>query len=47
MISGVITALLLLLFIAACVWVWRPARKTEFDAAARMALEDSDAGAGK
>jgi cytochrome c oxidase cbb3-type subunit 4 len=45
MISGLITAALLLLFTAGCVWVWRPARKPEFDAAARMALDNDDEGA--
>jgi cytochrome c oxidase cbb3-type subunit IV len=40
MISGVITAVLLVLFIGGWIWVWRPARKTEFDAAARLPLED-------
>jgi cytochrome c oxidase cbb3-type subunit 4 len=46
MISGLITAALLLLFTAGWVWAWRPARKAEFDAAARMALENDDEGAG-
>jgi cytochrome c oxidase cbb3-type subunit 4 len=44
MISGVITGLLLLLFIVGCVWLWLPARKPGFDAAARMALEENDGG---
>ncbi len=46
MIFGVITAVLLLLFTAGCVWVWLPARKPEFDAAARMALDENEGGAG-
>jgi cytochrome c oxidase cbb3-type subunit 4 len=47
-ISGIITAALLLLFIAGWVWAWRPARKAEFDAAAHVPLEsdDGDEGAG-
>jgi cytochrome c oxidase cbb3-type subunit 4 len=43
MLSGIITLLLLLLFVAGWAWAWRPARRVEFDAAARMPLED-DAG---
>lgn len=46
MISGLITAALLLLFIGGWIWVWLPARKPEFDAAARLPLEDDDTGAG-
>lgn len=42
MISGVITAVLLVLFIGGWVWVWRPERKTEFDAAARLPLEEDN-----
>jgi cytochrome c oxidase cbb3-type subunit 4 len=41
--SGAITAILLLAFIAGWIWVWRAERKPEFDAAARLPLEDSDA----
>jgi cytochrome c oxidase cbb3-type subunit 4 len=40
MLSGIITLLLLLLFLAGWGWAWRPARRAEFDAAARMPLED-------
>ena len=43
MLSGIITLLLLLLFVGGWAWAWRPARKPEFDAAARMPLDD-DAG---
>jgi cytochrome c oxidase cbb3-type subunit IV len=42
MISGVITAILLVLFIGGWVWVWRPARKQEFDAAARLPFDDEE-----
>ena len=41
MISGIVTLALLLLFIAGSVWVWRPARAQEFDAAAQLPLEDN------
>jgi cytochrome c oxidase cbb3-type subunit 4 len=40
MISGIITAILLAVFIGAWIWAWRPARRPEFDRAARMPLED-------
>jgi cytochrome c oxidase cbb3-type subunit 4 len=45
MISGVITAILLTVFIGGWIWAWRPARKAEFDAAARLPLDDEEAGA--
>jgi cytochrome c oxidase cbb3-type subunit 4 len=41
MISGIITSLLLVLFVGAWVWAWSPKRKSEFDAAARLPLEES------
>jgi cytochrome c oxidase cbb3-type subunit 4 len=40
MLSGIITLSLLLLFVTGWAWAWRPARKQEFDAAARMPLDD-------
>jgi cytochrome c oxidase cbb3-type subunit 4 len=40
MLSGIVTAGLMLLFLTGWVWAWRPARKAEFDAAARMPLQD-------
>ena len=40
MLSGIVTAGLMLLFIGGWVWAWRPARKPVFDAAARMPLQD-------
>ncbi len=43
MLSGIITSLLLLLFVGGWFWLWRPALKTPFDQAARMPLEDEDA----
>jgi cytochrome c oxidase cbb3-type subunit 4 len=43
MISGLITAVLLVLFVAGSIWVWRPAFVAEFDAAARLPLlEDGE-----
>ncbi|GAB6197321.1 cbb3-type cytochrome oxidase subunit 3 [Lysobacter xanthus] len=40
MVAGIVTAILLVLFIAGWIWAWRPARRAEFDAAARLPLID-------
>lgn len=40
MVSGIITAVLLVLFVGGSIWVWRPARRSEFDAAARLPLAE-------
>ena len=42
MVAGIVTAILLALFVAGWVWAWRPARKAEFDAAARLPLNDNE-----
>ena len=42
MLAGIITLLLLLLFLIGWFWAWRPARKAEFDAAARIPLDDEE-----
>jgi cytochrome c oxidase cbb3-type subunit 4 len=42
MVSGIVTALLLVTFIAGCAWVWSPRRKREFDEAAQLPLNDND-----
>ena len=39
---GVVTAVLLGLFVWLVVWAWSKARKPAFDAAARLALEEDD-----
>ena len=41
MVSGIVTGLLLVLFIGGWVWLWRPARKSELDDAARMPLVEN------
>ncbi len=43
MISGIVTLVLLVMFVGAWIWVWSPRRKPEFDAAARLPLEESSA----
>ncbi|KAF1709610.1 cbb3-type cytochrome oxidase subunit 3 [Pseudoxanthomonas sacheonensis] len=42
MLSGIVTAVLLVLFVVGWAWAWRPARKADFDAAASLPLEDND-----
>ena len=42
MLSGIVTAVLLALFVAGWVWAWSPRRKGDFDAAARLPLDDND-----
>lgn len=42
MLSGIITSILLVLFIAGWIWAWRPSHKAEFDEAARLPFEDND-----
>ena len=42
MLSGIVTSVLLVLFIVGWVWAWRPARKADFDAAAQLPLGDDD-----
>src|SRR5690606_18338673 len=39
-ISGIVTAVLLVMFIGGWIWAWSPARRTEFDAAAQLPLEE-------
>lgn len=40
MLAGIATVLLLLLFLAGVAWAYSRKRKPEFDAAARLPLED-------
>lgn len=40
MISGIVTTLLLLLFVGLWVWAWQPRLRSSFDAAARLAVDD-------
>jgi cytochrome c oxidase cbb3-type subunit 4 len=39
---GLVTGVLLVLFIWLVAWAWSKARRPEFDAAARLPLEDRD-----
>jgi cytochrome c oxidase cbb3-type subunit IV len=40
--SGIVTGALIVLFIAVVVWAYSAKRKSKFDAAARMPLEEED-----
>ena len=46
MLSGIITLILLLLFVFGWAWAWSPRRKSAFDAAARLPLDDDMPGSG-
>lgn len=41
MVSGIVTMILMVLFIGGWAWAWSPRRKRDFDAAARLPLDDS------
>ncbi len=40
--SGLVTAALLAFFIYGCFWAWSSRRKSEFDEAARLPLNDGE-----
>jgi cytochrome c oxidase cbb3-type subunit 4 len=40
--SGVVTGVLLVCFLAGVVWAWSSRRAREFDEAARLPLDDED-----
>jgi len=42
MISGIVTAVLLVLFIGGWIWAWSPRRRREFEEAARLPLEEDN-----
>jgi cytochrome c oxidase cbb3-type subunit IV len=41
MLSGIITTILLILFVVGSIWVFSPKRQAAFDEAARLALDDT------
>ncbi len=41
MLSGIITTFLMLLFIGLWVWAWQPRLRQQFDATARLAVDDT------
>ena len=42
MLSGIVSVVLLVLFVAGWAWAWQPRRKPEFDAAAQLPLHDDE-----
>ncbi|HEY0310176.1 MAG TPA: cbb3-type cytochrome c oxidase subunit 3 [Luteimonas sp.] len=40
MLSGIVTSLLLLLFVGIWAWAWQPRKRADFEDAARLAVED-------
>ena len=40
MVSGIVTVILLVLFVGGWIWAWNPRRKRAFDEAAQIPLED-------
>lgn len=42
MVSGIVSLMLLVIFIGGWVWAWSPKRRAEFEAAARMPLDDDN-----
>ena len=40
MISGIVTTLLLLLFVGLWIWAWQPRLRSGFEATARLAVDD-------
>lgn len=42
MISGIVTGVLLVLFVIGWIWLWSPRHKASFDAAARLPLDDQE-----
>ena len=42
MLSGIVTATLLTLFVGGTIWVWSPRRRAEFEEAARMPLDEHE-----
>jgi|CXWL01.1.fsa_nt_gi cytochrome c oxidase cbb3-type subunit 4 len=40
MLSGIVTSILLALFVFGWAWMWRPSLKSQFDAASRLALDE-------
>jgi cytochrome c oxidase cbb3-type subunit 4 len=47
MLSGIVTAVLLVLFVGGTVWAFSPKRKREFEAAAQLPLDDDAPRAGE
>lgn len=42
LLSGLVTAILIVVFLAAVAWAWSGRRRADFDQAARLPLEDDE-----
>ena len=42
MVSGIVTATLLVVFVGGWLWAWSPRRRRDFEEAARLPLDDTD-----
>ncbi len=42
MVSGIVTGILLVLFVIGWIWLWNPRHKAAFDSAARLPLDDQE-----
>ncbi len=42
MLSGIVTAILLVLFLIGWIWAWSPRRQRDFEAASRLPLDDQE-----
>lgn len=46
-VSGIVTAVLLVVFLYGVYWAWSKRRKQDFDEAARLPLDDDEIGKGE
>ncbi len=42
MVSGIVSLMLLVIFVGGWVWAWSPKRREEFEEAARLPLDDGN-----
>ncbi|MBS0198920.1 MAG: cbb3-type cytochrome c oxidase subunit 3 [Proteobacteria bacterium] len=42
MVSGIVSLMLLVIFLGGWAWAWSPKRRAEFEEAARLPLEDDN-----
>ncbi|MBS0214524.1 MAG: cbb3-type cytochrome c oxidase subunit 3 [Proteobacteria bacterium] len=42
MVSGIVTVMLLVVFLGGWAWAWSPKRRAEFEEAARLPLDDGN-----
>ena len=42
MVSGIVSLMLLVIFIGGWIWAWSPKRRAEFEEAARLPLDDGN-----